>query len=55
MPADRSAAPEDPSSEAWSGAAEDGERFVFGDEAIRERWWGRPVAETRGWLELGVC
>jgi pimeloyl-ACP methyl ester carboxylesterase len=53
MPADRSAAPEDPSSEAWSGAAEDGERFVFGDEAIRERWSGRPVAETRGWLELG--
>ena len=52
MPSDRSAAPE-PASESWSGAAEDGERFVFGDEAIRERWWGRPVAETRGWLELG--
>ena len=32
---------------------EDAERFVFGADPIRERWWGRPVAETRGWLELG--
>jgi pimeloyl-ACP methyl ester carboxylesterase len=52
MPSDGSPAPE-PASEPWSGGAEDGERFVFGDEAIRGRWWGRPVAETRGWLELG--
>jgi triacylglycerol lipase len=34
-------------------ADEDAERFVFGADPIRERWWGRPVAETRGWLELG--
>jgi pimeloyl-ACP methyl ester carboxylesterase len=52
MPSDRSTAP-DPAGEPWSGDAADGERFVFGDQAIRERWWGRPVAETRGWLELG--
>ena len=52
MPPDRSTAPKQ-AREPCSGAAEDGERFVFGDEAIRERWWGRPVAETRGWLELG--
>jgi hypothetical protein len=51
MPAERLAARK-PESEDWSGA-EDGQRFVFGDEAIRERWWGRPVAETRWTLELG--
>ena len=52
MPPERSAARE-PESEDWSGGAEDGERFVFGDEAIRERWLGRPLAETRWTLELG--
>ena len=52
MPPERSVARE-PESEDWSGAAEDGERFVFGDEAIRERWLGRPLAETRWTLELG--
>ena len=29
------------------------ERFVFGADPVRERWWGRPLAETRWWLELG--
>ena len=52
MPPERAVARE-PESEDWSGGAEDGERFVFGDEAIRERWLGRPVAETRWTLELG--
>ena len=31
----------------------DAERYVFGADPTRERWWGRPVAETRAWLELG--
>ncbi len=31
----------------------DGDRFVFGADPVRERWLGRPLAETRGWLELG--
>lgn len=22
-------------------------------DSVPERWWGRPVAETRAWLELG--
>ena len=30
----------------------DDERFVFGADPVRERWMGRPLAETRGWLEL---
>jgi pimeloyl-ACP methyl ester carboxylesterase len=34
-------------------AAQDAERFVFGAEPTRKRWWGRPVAETRWCLELG--
>ena len=25
---------------------------MFGAEPVRERWLGRPLAETRGWLEL---
>ncbi|MBV8952704.1 MAG: alpha/beta hydrolase [Solirubrobacterales bacterium] len=41
-----------PASKAGSSEYEDGERFVFGAEPIRERWWGRPLAETRGGLEL---
>jgi pimeloyl-ACP methyl ester carboxylesterase len=38
-----------------AGAADhpDGERFVFGADPMRGRWWGRPLAETRAWLELG--
>ncbi len=52
MPPERSVARE-PESEDWSGGAQDAERFVFGDEAIRERWLGRPLAETRWTLELG--
>jgi len=31
----------------------DAERFVFGADPVRERWWGRPLAETRAWLEFG--
>ncbi|MFZ0377802.1 MAG: alpha/beta hydrolase [Solirubrobacteraceae bacterium] len=31
----------------------DRERFVFGAEPVRDRWWGRPLAETRWCLELG--
>jgi triacylglycerol lipase len=31
---------------------EDRERFVFGAEPLQERWWGRPLAETRWTLEL---
>jgi pimeloyl-ACP methyl ester carboxylesterase len=30
----------------------DADRFVFGADPIRERWWGRPLAETRWSLEL---
>ena len=30
----------------------DADRFVFGADPVRERWMGRPLAETRGWLEL---
>jgi len=31
---------------------EDADRFVFGADPTRQRWWGRPVAETRWCLEL---
>jgi pimeloyl-ACP methyl ester carboxylesterase len=48
MPADDSVAP---ASEDRSGF-EDAERFVFGADPIRGRWIGRPLAETRWWLEL---
>src|SRR5947209_948354 len=30
----------------------DAERFVFGADPVRERWMGRPLAETRVWLEF---
>jgi triacylglycerol lipase len=50
MPID-GAAP--PVSRSDSDQPADSERFVFGADPVRERWWGRPVAETRGWLELG--
>ena len=30
----------------------DADRFVFGADPTRERWWGRPLAETRWSLEL---
>lgn len=32
---------------------DDPDRFVFGADPVRERWWGRPLAETRAWLEFG--
>jgi triacylglycerol lipase len=36
------------------GAGVEGEeRFVFGAAPVRERWMGRPLAETRWLLELG--
>jgi triacylglycerol lipase len=53
MPAEGSAAPVPPSNDADSAAHEDGDRFLFGADPVREPWWGRPLAETRGWLELG--
>lgn len=37
---------------AAEGDDRDAERFVFGAEPLRERWWGRPLAETRWCLEL---
>ena len=37
--------------EADYEADEDAERFVFGADPTRERWWGRPLAKTRWWLE----
>ena len=35
------------------GDDRDADRFVFGADPVRQRWWGRPLAETRAWLELG--
>jgi pimeloyl-ACP methyl ester carboxylesterase len=32
---------------------EDAERFLYGADPVRKRWMGRPLAETRAWLELG--
>ncbi|HLY48793.1 MAG TPA: hypothetical protein VKR21_06305 [Solirubrobacteraceae bacterium] len=48
MPADGAAAP--PSE--GSDASDVGERFAYGAEPVRERWMGRPLAETRWCLEL---
>jgi triacylglycerol lipase len=31
---------------------DDAERSVYAADPTRERWWGRPLAETRWWLEL---
>ncbi|MBV9195576.1 MAG: alpha/beta hydrolase [Solirubrobacterales bacterium] len=52
MPADRPVTPVPPS-EGADAADADRERFVFGADPLRERWWGRPLAETRWCLELG--
>jgi pimeloyl-ACP methyl ester carboxylesterase len=49
MPAEGSAAPANEDRPELA----DGDRFVFGADPVRERWLGRPLAETRGWLELG--
>ncbi|HUO70973.1 MAG TPA: alpha/beta hydrolase [Solirubrobacteraceae bacterium] len=51
MPADRSAAPVS-RAEGPDAADADHERFVFGADPVRDRWWGRPLAETRWCLEL---
>jgi pimeloyl-ACP methyl ester carboxylesterase len=48
MPADSSAGP----AHAVPAGTEDAGRFVFGADPVREHWLGRPLAETRGWLEL---
>jgi hypothetical protein len=48
MPAEGSAA----AANGDRAGFEDADRFVFGAEPVRERWMGRPLAETRGWLEL---
>ena len=52
MPADRSAALVSPA-EGTDAADADRGRFVFGADPARDRWWGRPLAETRWCLELG--
>ena len=52
MPPDGSAAHE-PRREGIDAGDADHERFVFGADPVRERWWGRPLAETRWCLELG--
>jgi triacylglycerol lipase len=52
MPADYSAAPVPPT-EGTDAADADRERLVFGADPARDRWWGRPLAETRWCLELG--
>jgi triacylglycerol lipase len=52
MPRDGSAARE-PRQESIEAREADHERFVFGADPLRERWWGRPLAETRWCLELG--
>jgi triacylglycerol lipase len=52
MPADGSAAPAPPT-EGTDAADADRERFVFGADPVRDRWWGRPLAESRWCLELG--
>jgi triacylglycerol lipase len=52
MPADRSAAPV-PLTEGTDIVDADRERFIFGADPARDRWRGRPLAETRWCLELG--
>jgi triacylglycerol lipase len=52
MPADCSAAPVPPT-EGTDASDAGRERFVFGADPARDRWWGRPLAETRWCLELG--
>jgi triacylglycerol lipase len=53
MPTERSGERVPPPDDRYHGGAADHERFVFGADPVRERWWGRPLAEPRGWLELG--
>jgi triacylglycerol lipase len=53
MPNERSGERVPPPDDRRHREAVDHERFVFGAEPVRERWWGRPLAEPRGWLELG--
>jgi pimeloyl-ACP methyl ester carboxylesterase len=52
MRADRSAAVLPPT-EGTEAADADRERFVFGADPARDRWWGRPLAETWWCPELG--
>jgi triacylglycerol lipase len=54
MPADPPGANARGDDTADSGAdPRDADRFVFGADPVRDRWWGRPLAETRWCLELG--
>ena len=53
MPTAGSGEPVQPTGDPYDGESVDSERFVFGAAPVRERWWGRPLAETRAWLELG--
>jgi pimeloyl-ACP methyl ester carboxylesterase len=53
MPTERSGERAAPPGDRRHGEAVDHERFVFGADPVRERWWGRPLAEPRGWLEFG--
>jgi triacylglycerol lipase len=48
MPAEDSAAP----SNGDGAGFEDADRLLFGVDLPRERWIGRPLAETRWWFEL---
>ena len=45
---------EDPAASSNEDRAgfQDADRFVFGTDPVRERWMGRPLAETRWCLEL---
>jgi triacylglycerol lipase len=51
--AERAAAGAPEEEEEGGAGAGDGERFVYGAGPVRERWWGRPLAETRWVCELG--
>jgi triacylglycerol lipase len=50
MPAEDSAAP----SNGDGAGFEDADRFLFGADLTRERWMGRPLAETRWSFELAL-
>jgi len=52
MPTDRPSATGSEAERAGSHERDAG-RFVFGGDPVSERWWGRPLAETRAWLEFG--
>ena len=53
MPDDGPAARPRPPISTARGEDEDADRFVFGADPVRDRWWGRPLAEARAWAEFG--